>query len=138
MKNRKIVRQINRVVRDMHEKYEIISKAFFDDNVDGREFMTIITDKDYPVPVCELYKTLLYNYIMDAKRSPDDRSRYTILTQYTRYVRELLRYLDSNDEKYDYASYMNNFGLIERVGYEAFFEVVFLKSSLFRNIYKHN
>lgn len=29
MKNRKIVRQINRVVRDMHEKYEIISKAFF-------------------------------------------------------------------------------------------------------------
>lgn len=28
MKNRKIVRQINRVVRDMHEKYETISKAF--------------------------------------------------------------------------------------------------------------
>lgn len=129
MKNRKIVRQINRVVRDMHEKYEIVSKAFFDDNVDGREFMTIITDKDYPVPVCELYKTLLYNYIMDAKRCPDDRSRY---------VRELLRYLDSNDKKYDYTSYLNNFCLIERVGYEAFFEVVFIKSSLFRNIYKHD
>lgn len=132
MKNRKIVRQINRVVRDMHEKYRLVSQLFFDDN-DGREIMTIITDKDYPVPVCELYKTLLYNYLMDVKCN-----HYKALTQYDRYARELFCYLNKNDASCDYDSFLDNFGFMRRFGYEAFFEVVFLKSSLFRNIYKHD
>ena len=133
MKNGKIIRQINRVVRDMHEKYKVVSELFLNDNDDSHELMTTITDKDYSVSICELYKTLLYNYLMDVKAN-----RWNALTQYERYARELLCYLNKNDTDCDYEPYLNNFGLIRRIGYEAFFEIVFLKSSLFRNIYKHN
>lgn len=126
MKNRKIIRQINRVVRDMHERYEIVSKLLTDS--DGSFlFMSIITDKNYPV--CELYKTLLYNYLTDVTNT-----QTTAISQYIRYTRELLVYLNRNDTTHDYASYMNDFGYIWRAGYKAFFEVVFLKSSLYLNL----
>lgn len=130
MRNRKIIRQINRVVRDMHEKYEIVSELFTDSN-DSFLFMSIITDKNHPV--CELYKTLLYNYLMDVRNTHD-----AAISQYNRYTRELLVYLNRNDTTRDYAPYMNDFGFIGRVGCEAFFEVVFLKSSLFHDNRKHD